>query len=536
MDEDAIFENVTIKEIKQYIDKVKATNSRGDSELTNKMLKVMKMYMAPALTHLTNRILATGIFPAALKNTRILPIKKRGKPQELLDSFRPINNLNPMEKIVEEAIRVRINRHLEKNNIIPRNHHGSREGHSTQTATMGVENILKKNKANNKITAILATDLSSAYDTVDHQILLEKLEHIGLRGKPYSLIESYLCDRKSYCEVHGYCSQLRNMPACSVVQGSKTSGTFFGIYTLEMTSIKPIIESKELTKYIMKEENKELQTTEIESSGYVDDINHLIANKSKDDLEKQTQGIYKLVTKIYTENRLMVNEGKSKILQVEKNTADVEDTGRRMIKIKDSRNKIIQAEGTLKVLGFTLNAKANMENHISKVKSRIGLELSKLKPYLHLMEVKDRKTILNAKLRSIIDYALPLFMGEPESIKAKVESTYMLVNRLIHGKCGYMDAKTKICKDIKVDLPKMWMRKTAATFLHKHLTTAKCHDLILQLKIPKRIASPIFVRDPQLGNYNCSLDRIVEVYNSLPLDLKAKKVMPFKRYLKKHDI
>ena len=99
-----------------------------------------------------------------------------------------------------------------------------------------------------------------------------------------------------------------------------------------------------------------------------------------------------------------------------------------------------------------------------------------------------------------------------------------------------MDAKTQICKDIKVDLPKMWMKKAAATFLHKHLTTAKCHDLILQLKIPKRIASPIFVRDPQLGNYNCSLDRIVEVYNSLPLDIKAKKVMPFKRYLKKHDI
>ena len=92
------------------------------------------------------------------------------------------------------------------------------------------------------------------------------------------------------------------MPACSVVQGSKTSGTFFGIYTLEMTSIKPIIESKELTTYIMKEENKELQTTEIESSGYVDDINHLIANRSKDDLEKETQGIYKLVTRIYTEN------------------------------------------------------------------------------------------------------------------------------------------------------------------------------------------------------------------------------------------
>ena len=226
----------------------------------------------------------------------------------------------------------------------------------------------------------------------------------------------------------------------------------------------------------------------------------------------------------------------SKILQVEKNTTDAEDTKRRLIEIRDSKNKIIKAEGTLKILGFTLNAKENMENHLSKVKSRIGLELSKLKLYLSLMETKDRKTILNAKLRSIIDYALPLFMGESEAIKAKVESTYMLVNRLIHGKCGYMTAKTKICKDIKSDMPNMWMRKTAAKFMHKQITSAKCDDLLMQLKIPKRKASPIYVKDPQLGNYNCSLEKMVEIYNSLPVDLKAKKVVPLKRHLKKHDI
>ena len=126
-------------------------------------------------------------------------------------------------------------------------------------------------------------------------------------------------------------------------------------------------------------------------------------------------------------------------------------------------------ENTLKIFGFAMNAKASMETHLSCVKSQIGFELSKLRPYLHLMNTKDRKIILNTKLRSIIDYGLPLFMGETEAVKSKIEGAYMLVNRIIHGQNKFMTSKTKICCEIKADLPKMWMKKRSHQLRLHHI-------------------------------------------------------------------
>ena len=80
------------------------------------------------------------------------------------------------------------------------------------------------------------------------------------------------------------------------------------------------------------------------------------------------------------------------------------------------------------------------------------------------------------------------------------------------------------------------MCKTAVTYLHKHLIHHKCNAIIDQLIIPKRKSSSIYVRDPQIGMYHASLDRIVELYYKLPANVKAMKIGPFKRYLKKNTV
>ena len=124
-----------------------------------------------------------------------------------------------------------------------------------------------------------------------------------------------------------------------------------------------------------------------------------------------------------------------------------------MICINDPIGNPITAKSSMKILGFKLNARASSESHLSKVKSKIGMELAKLKPMLKFMTLNDRKVILNSKLRSIIDYGLPLFMGKNEAVITKVEATYMSINRIIHGGLMLMTNKEKNCKSIKVDLP-----------------------------------------------------------------------------------
>ena len=74
-------------------------------------------------------------------------------------------------------------------------------GHSTTTAIQSIEKHIKSNKSNGKTSVIVATDLTAAYDVIDHSILLIKFEHVGLRGTPYKIIESYLCGRKKFIDI-----------------------------------------------------------------------------------------------------------------------------------------------------------------------------------------------------------------------------------------------------------------------------------------------------------------------------------------------
>ena len=147
----------------------------------SRILKSLVDYMGVAISHLINCIFKYGIYPEKLKITRIIPLKKQGKPGTDLNSFRPINNLCPIDKVVEEAIRVRIDNHLVAHKMIPNNSHGARSNHSTLTAIQEVERSYKANKAAGETTAVLATDLTAAFDLIDHQ---RNLNTLGLGGHP----------------------------------------------------------------------------------------------------------------------------------------------------------------------------------------------------------------------------------------------------------------------------------------------------------------------------------------------------------------
>ena len=99
--------------------------------------------------------------------------------------------------------------------------HGSRPNHSIVTAKLELDEEIQKQKDVGNKVAVLSTDLSMAYDTVEHKLLMSKLEHLGFRKNSYKIIESYLKDRKFYTEVQGFSSSLKNMPPVSVIQGSK---------------------------------------------------------------------------------------------------------------------------------------------------------------------------------------------------------------------------------------------------------------------------------------------------------------------------
>ena len=140
-----------------------------------------------------NACINTSTIPKIFKLSRITPISKPQKPLDDIGSYRPLNNLPTLEKLLEDHILTHLNNHINKNNIIHMNHHGGRKGYSTTSALLHINNELNKNYESNKISATLATDLSSAFETIDHCLLIKKLEHYGVRGKERYIISKLPC-------------------------------------------------------------------------------------------------------------------------------------------------------------------------------------------------------------------------------------------------------------------------------------------------------------------------------------------------------
>ena len=111
-----------------------------------------------------------------MKVSRVIPILKPGKPDDNLDSFRPINNLNPLEKIIEECIKSQMEKFVKDKNVIPPEHHGARKSHNTLTAKLNIDENVNEMREKNKNVVILSSDLTAAYDTVENGLLLSKME------------------------------------------------------------------------------------------------------------------------------------------------------------------------------------------------------------------------------------------------------------------------------------------------------------------------------------------------------------------------
>ena len=125
VEDDFKFEECTYKDVYRVVSRVKNSKTRGENEVCNSLLREIPQFMTLAIQHLVNSIIRTGKFPNELKVSRVIPLKKKGKDSSLLESFRPINNLNPIEKCVEDLLKKQLDSFFKDNHVIPEYHHGS---------------------------------------------------------------------------------------------------------------------------------------------------------------------------------------------------------------------------------------------------------------------------------------------------------------------------------------------------------------------------------------------------------------------------
>ena len=167
--------------------------------------------LAPQIAHVVNCTLEKGIFPDMTKLARILPIYKEKGDRHEYGNYRPVSLLPVFSKILEKLIHNKVFEFLVRYQILFKSQYGFRKGHNTTHATLDFLQTVEKALQQNEYAIGIFCDLSKAFDTLDHQLLLRKLEHYGIRGKMLQLLKSYLSDRKQFVDLEGTRSEQEPM-------------------------------------------------------------------------------------------------------------------------------------------------------------------------------------------------------------------------------------------------------------------------------------------------------------------------------------
>ena len=211
---------------------LKNKSSSGPLQISNLFLKKIAHKLAAPLSVSINKSMAAGYVPNILKIGKQTPVFKSG--EHCVNNFRPITVCNAFSKILEKVVRDRLSNFLESNKIINKFQFGFRPGHSTTHAIINLfEATLDGLDTKLKVGGVYL-DISKAFDTIPHDILITKLEHYGIRANALMWFESYLKDREQYVEVNK-CKSDKYKTNISVPQGGVLSAILFILFTNDIS-------------------------------------------------------------------------------------------------------------------------------------------------------------------------------------------------------------------------------------------------------------------------------------------------------------
>ena len=227
---------MTENQVLKTIQSIKPTTATGVDYIDNKTLKLVAREITPALTQIINLSISTNTFPSLYKWSKVTPLLKKNALDPILPaSYRPVNQLVGLTKIVERCVFGQLVNYLEENSLLHPNQHGGREGHSTTTTLIQMHNQWMEDLKDGKVVAVTMVDQSAAFDVCNHEIIKNKLKLLGLNSVDW--VSSYLSGRTQSCAIGASLSSALSLPPASVVQGGVGSGILYNVMTCDLPDI-----------------------------------------------------------------------------------------------------------------------------------------------------------------------------------------------------------------------------------------------------------------------------------------------------------
>jgi len=408
------FRPVTAQEITTLIKKSPSKHCALDP-IPTWLLKQVSHVLAPIIASLCNASLTEHFLPDSHKKAIVHPLlKKTSLDQYDLNSYRPISNLSFLSKILERAVSSRLTDHIDRHDLLPVSQSAYRRHHSTETALLRLHNDIIKAIDNGDVCALVLLDLTAAFDTVDHKILIDILhDRFGIESDVLKWMTSYLDNRSQVVSVGRNLSSVRTLP-CGVPQGSVLGPQEFSIYSEDVVEI--------------------FQSHRVSHHGYADD-NQGLTHSRPADVQPITTALQQTVEDVgcwCDSRRLQLNKQKTELIWF--------GTSRALDKINPADKRLqfnngmtIEPAEAVRNLGVFFDSELTMRVHISRLTRTCYYQLRRLRSIRRQLGRNIAQQLVSMFVLSRLDYCNALFANLPDITLAPLQRVQNAAARLVMG-------------------------------------------------------------------------------------------------------
>ena len=330
---------------------IKSSSATGVDNIPSRSLKASRSVICHPLASILNASISSSTFPHSWKCSSIRPLHKGGD-RNCLTNYRPISILPACSKLLEKHVKEQLSNHLESNSLLHSHQSGFRSKHSTQSLLLYCTDRWYKALDNKELIAVLFLDVSKAFDTVNHPLLLSKLSKLGIASSALSWFQSYISDRTQVTSLSGSTSS-PGFPTSGVPQGSVLGPTLFSAFINDLPKV----------------------LTDDSTLLFADDTTIFISGKDPQLLNHSLQSCLDLANNWMEDNGFILNVKKSKCMLIHsprtKGTTPI-------LHIHLGGTKIDQVS-TFKFLGIHINDTLTWNSHIDHLIGKVSRSVNLLR-------------------------------------------------------------------------------------------------------------------------------------------------------------